>query len=450
MSIIDLNAIFQKMKLQSKLLSETTELTDISIGTPAEVIARIDLVEKFNLSQPVVDKMTTSEVLSEYSRFSNVKKLDIDFDEILLEWSWRCDKGYPVWGDEKDMKILKELLDEKSLQLRSNKLTEAHIEDFSIPTKFQEKLNQANKMNQFISFIENLPGGESKPVLEDFFNRLSVSDYDELIKSLYSKTSVEDISKSDYDTGPAGKLFALEPKGIGKAELFLSWIIANSKVSGGSESFDLRINNKKYEIKDYRRGESKGIRLGTKGKVTRFLFWQEILKTLDVIDNLFATGGIEYITDSSVKDLLDVINKRADFITAGELNKTDIANLKSLYTKLNKISQSDAIGYTYVTFRGPNIEPISYTIKEIPSNLDSTVTIDLLSRGISESLSVQLRKLKYVRNPEAIEIDIQTAVDTAVDPEIPFIIFRPNGPRISTSFELSFISQGTIYIIEKK
>jgi hypothetical protein len=210
------------------------------------------------------------------------------------------------------------------------------------------------------------------------------------------------------------------------------------------------VNNKKYEVKDYRRGESKGIRLGTKGKVTRFVFWQEILKTLDTIDNLFATNGIQYIEDESTKNLLTTINERSSFISKGELNKTDIANFKLLYEKLNKISQSDATGYTYVTFRGPNAEPISYTIKEIPTDLNASVTLNLLSRGVSESLIVQLRKLKYVRNPESFESDIQAAVDLAVDPEIPFIVFRPKGPIITTSFELSSVSMATIYIIEKK
>jgi predicted transcriptional regulator len=400
-----------------------------------------------------------------------------NIDNILSEWSYRCKKGYPDFTNAEDMAILKQVMAEMNVSFPTEEellefdalvddglefleedefydinkiLSEGNFENFILPPKLKQKLIAANKLSEFQTFIEKLPGGESEPAIQDFINRLDTREYDELVKVLYSKTSVEEITKSDYESGAASKLFALEPKGIGKAELFLAWIVANARVSGGGESFDLRVNNKKYEVKDYRRGESKGIRLGTKGKVTRFVFWQEILKTLDTVDNLFATNGVQYIEDESTRNLLTIINDRSEFISKGELNKTDIANFKSLYEKLNKISQSDATGYTYVTFRGPNAEPISYTIKEIPADLKSSVTLDLLSRGVSESLIVQLRKLKYVRQPEAFEVDIQAAVDLAVDPEIPFIIFRPKGPIITTSFELSSISMATIYIIEKK
>lgn len=406
----------------------------------------------------------------------------IDIDSLLLEWSVRCSKGYPDFNDPNDLLILKEVMMEMNVsfpideiaeqqelnewdatlddgldQLEEdefydigNALNEASIEDFIVPPAMQQLLIKANKTKQFESFITKLPGGESEPAIQEFINRLTPGEYEDLVKMLYSKTSVEEITGSEYDSGVASKLFALEPKGIGKAELFLAWVVANSKVSGGGKSFDLRVNNKKYEVKDYRRSESKGIRLGTKGKVTRFVFWQEILKTLDTIDNLFATDGIQFIKDESTRDLLSQINSRSEFISKGELNKTDISTFKTLYTKLNDISQSDAVGYTYVTFRGPNAEPVSFTIKEIPTSLGKSVTLDLISRGVSESLIVQLRKLKYVRTPESFEIDIQAAVDTAVDPEIPFIVFRPKGPVITTSFELSSISMATIYIIEKK
>ena len=406
----------------------------------------------------------------------------IDIDNILSEWSYRCSKGYPDLNDPNDLAILKEVMAEMNVsfpideiaykqefnewdvtledgldQLEesefydiTNALNEGSLEDFNVPSALQQMLVKANKTKQFESFITRLPGGESEPAIQNFIDRLTPNEYEDLVKMLYSKTSVEEITKSEYESGVASKLFALEPKGIGKAELFLAWVVANSKVSGGGESFDLRVNNKKYEVKDYRKGESKGIRLGTKGKVTRFVFWQEILKTLDTVDNLFATNGVQFIQDEATRELLSQINERAEFISKGELNKTDIATFKSLYTKLNSISQSDATGYTYVTFRGPNAEPISFTIKEIPTNLGKTVTLDLQSRGVSEGLIVQLRKLKYVRNPEALAIDIQSAVDTAVDPEIPFIVFRPKGPIITTSFELHSVSQATIYIIEKK
>lgn len=328
-----------------------------------------------------------------------------------------------------------------------------------IPKSLQQKIIKAGKELDFKTFINNLPGGASSVAMSNFLNSLKPKEQDEFVNLLYSKKSVADINAEDYSSGFGSRLYELEPKGIGKAELFLAVLLRNSKVSGGGESFDLSIGNKKYEIKDYRRAKSDPIRLGTKGKVTRFEFWKEIIKTLDVVNNLVATNAdasqsgytaLQYLRPSeSLKKLIMDIYSRIDMISKGELNKDDIKKLKQLYVDFNTASQSSATGYTYVTFRGPNIEPISYTVDEVPANLKKSVTLNLKQRGISESLTIELKRLKYVRNPKEFEMDMQEAVNSIVGNEIPFIVFRPDGPKITTEFEFSKISQGGIYIKEK-
>lgn len=320
---------------------------------------------------------------------------------------------------------------------------------FDIPKTLQQKIIKSGKENDFKIFVNNLPGGGSLEVMNSFLNSLKATEQNDFVNMLYSKKSIADIKASDYSSGLGARLYELEPKGIGKAELFLATILRNSKVSGGGQSFDLQLGNKKYEIKDYRGSKSKPIRLGTKGKVTRFEFWSEIIKTLEVINNLFVSGGIKFITDETLKALLTNIYSRIDMIYKGELNKDDISKFKRLYVDLNKLSQSNATGYTYVTFRGPNISPVSYTIDEIPADLQKSVNINLKERGVSETLIIELRRLKYVRNPKEFETDIQEAVNTAVGSEITFVVFRPDGPKITTEFEFATISLGGICIKEK-
>jgi hypothetical protein len=318
-----------------------------------------------------------------------------------------------------------------------------------IPKSLQQKIIKAGKELDFKTFINNLPGGASSIAMSNFLASLKPNEQDEFVNLLYSKKSVADINAGDYSSGFGSRLYELEPKGIGKAELFLATLLRNSKVSGGGESFDLSIGNKKYEIKDYRSAGSAPIRLGTKGKVTRFEFWKEIIKTLDVVNNLVATGGVKYIQNESLKKLITDVYSRIDMISKGELNKDDIKKLKQLYVEFNALSQSNATGYTYVTFRGPNIEPTSYVVDEVPANLKKNVTLNLKQKGASESLIIELRRLKYVRNPKEFEMDMQEAVNSIVGNEIPFIVFRPDGPKITTEFEFSKISQGGIYIKEK-
>ena len=44
-------------------------------------------------------------------------------DKVLLEWSYRCDKGYPVWGDVNDMRHLQSILEEKGIELTFKRVT---------------------------------------------------------------------------------------------------------------------------------------------------------------------------------------------------------------------------------------------------------------------------------------------------------------------------------------
>jgi hypothetical protein len=321
----------------------------------------------------------------------------------------------------------------------------------SIPNSLQQKIVEAGKTQEFNIFINNLPGGTSYSVMVSFLNSLKTKEQNEFVKMLYSKDSIADVSSNDYSSGVGSKLYDLEPKGIGKAELLLAALIRNSKISGGGESFDLTVGNKKYEVKDYRNyPNSKPIRLGTKGKVTQFSFWGEIIKTLNVINDLVVSDGIRFIKNENLKKLILDIYSRIDTITAGALVKDDIKKFKQLYIDFNKLSQSNATGYTYVTFRGPNASPVSYMIDEIPTELKNNVSLNLKERGVSETLIIELKRIKYVRNPEDLSNDFQQAVDSAIGNEIPFIIFRSEGPKIATEFKFDHISLGGIYIKEKE
>jgi len=387
------------------------------------------------------------------------EKPNMDWDTIIAEWFYRLPKGYAEQPySNQELQILDQVINEynnggfkpvSNNIISENKqvVKEVDVNDIKLKASLIKKISDAGKTKQFATFLKLLPGGQSEIEVPSFLNSLTAKDQDEFVKKLYSVKTIEQIQMSDYKSGIGAKIFELEPKGIGKGELFLAMMIPNAKISGGGESFDLLIGNKKYEVKDYS-DNNKGIRLGTKGKVTRFLVWKQILITLDVLNDLVVSGGLEFIKDKTLVDLINQINERGDFNRKGEFAKEDLDRFTKLYKTLNEFAQSDADGYTYVTFRGPNIPPASYTIKEVPGNLKKSVTLQLKDRGASESLIVDLRRLKYVRNPEDFEKDLQAAVDEAIGTEIPFIIFRPNGPIITKDFKFNSISIATIYPIE--
>ena len=388
-------------------------------------------------------------------------QVNIDWDEVIQEWFYRLPKGYADQPyTESELQVLDQVINEHqnggfkpyiSKQVTETvQINEIDQSTAGIKKSLVDKVIVTKKQKAFATFLRNLPGGQAETDVPQFLNKLSPKEQDEFVKKLYSVKSVDDIKKSDYESGVGNKLFGLEPKGIGKAELFLAMMIANSKVSGGGESFDLMINNvKKYEVKDYRVSNSAGIRLGTKGKVTRFPFWNEIMKTLDVLDELIASDGLTFIQDKALQQLITDISDRGEFTRKGELSKDDVKKFKELYLKLNELAQSDSVGYTYITLRGPNVEPVSYTIDEIPAKLKKSVTINLRDRGASDSLIVNLRRLKYVRDPKQLDTDIQKTIDLIIG-DLPFIVFRPAGPIITTEFAFSNITMATVYIIEKE
>ncbi len=60
-----------------------------------------------------------------------------------------------------------------------------------------------------------------------------------------------------------------------------------------------------------------------------------------------------------------------------------------------------------------------------------------------------MRRLKYVRNPSLLDVDLQTAVDSIVGNDLQFIVFRRDRVRLTNDFSYAVIDNGFIRIIEK-
>jgi hypothetical protein len=397
----------------------------------------------------------------------------MDRDAIIREWFYRLPKGYAnAPYSKKEMDTLHEVLEENGLngsifvnevdQLDQafhdakpvKDLDEAVVEDFNLSQEFLTLIQP--KLDEFEEFLAGMPGGTTNIMLQNFFDNMSDTEEAEFVKMLYSRTSVEQIDKSDYTEGVGAKLYNLEPKGIGRGEIFLAALIKGAKVSGGGESFDLTVGSNRYEVKDYRVSDSSAIRLGTKGNVVRFPFWKQLIGTLELMEDLENFGAFDDIDNEGVKEFAKYLRTkkkggdRYSMIPTGEFNKTDIKQFTAGYKALSDFAQTDAKGYTMITLRGPNIKPKALTIDEIPADIKDKLTINVQSEAGLENLITRLRRIEYIRKPEQLEKDIQNTVDKTVGQEIPFIVFRKNDIKITKDFKLATISQGGIKIIEKE
>ena len=413
-----------------------------------------------------------------------------DMHKILTEWTYRLDSGYPK--TDSDYEVLRDVLVEmtnldrpaiNNIVNRSKGLNEqdpARITqgDFNLHPKFIEIINDSGKQNDFNQFLELLPKGASIEALQRFFDNITESEMIEFSKLLYTETSIDALDNLKFDQGVAAKLVQLEPKGLGRGEIYLSALIRGAKVSGGGESYDLTVppsasekegpyaGKTKFEVKDYRTSKSSAIRLGVKGVITKQNWWRtQILPTLELMKQLLETdNGIDWINqpdNKGVKDFINYLNKpssdgrtRFDFIPTGEFNKSkDLPAFIKAYDSLASIATSTKESYDMMILRGPNQKPVSLAV-DVPSTDVyediETLNVKVIGTAGIDQIITRLRRLEYIRNPQQLAVDLQNSVNDIIGDEIPFILFRPDGIKVLSDFKFAGISQGGIKIIEQR
>ena len=392
----------------------------------------------------------------------------MNIDLILTEWCYRLPKGYPTTS--KDYEVLYDVLLEvaKVTPDKARQIVErakVNIKDSinesldigSIENQFlSNAIQQANKINEFTKFLSLLPVEAELPTLK-VLNNLSAAESIDFATLLYSESDVNEnvLNTINFKTGIAGRLFEIRPLGLGKGEVLLTVLIRDSFIQGGNVSYDLNANGAKYEVKDYSNPKkpNASIRLGTKGTVTRFRFWDEITATFQRLAQLRGIDSPKFDLDKLLPEpLLEAIrylDERRSFILAGNLNLKDKGYLMQFYREANKL-QSEIKGYTNVILRGPNAVPLEMSIESISDNSGDSFVIRPV-RDESQSLtyvSTELRRLKYVRNPLDLDRDMDSAVDTIVN-DVTFIVFRPTRINVTQDFRYVVTDSGKIRIIEK-
>jgi hypothetical protein len=393
----------------------------------------------------------------------------MNIDLILTEWCYRLPKGYPT--NARDYEVLYHVLlevanistdDARQIVERAKSsakqiITEAIQFDSIENQLLVDAVTSAGKSEQFQKFLSLLPTEADAATLQ-FLNNLQQEQCNDFANMLYSQTGVSEdaLNQINFRSGLAYDLFRIEPKGLGKGEIFLATLIDGSQINGGGSSFDMTANGQPYEIKDYTggKGNAKSIRLGTKGSVTRFKFWDEIVTTLKRIDQLRGTMENPKFDFHKYfhRELLDAIaylDTRREFILAGNLNMKDKLYLDKFYQEANSLN-SEIQGYTNIILRGPNATPIELSIEPIQRTGDKIVVTPIQDGSQDVTyINAELRRLEYVRNPSKLDVDMQAAVDQIVGEELLFIVFRKDRVNVTKDFRYVVIDAGRIRIVEK-
>ena len=248
-------------------------------------------------------------------------------DELLLEWSYRSERGYPTLDNPSDISTLKQILKELNL-------SEIEIEDvmdnlpddkpggddLTNPGTDGMEDSEVEKEKEKKLKPEPKPKSEPEPEIEPETGTLT--EYDELIRDTFggkipksknsynfSKNTFDEQVKAD-DLEVWKKLWTVKPKkktgdktetlGVGKGELSLYWLYNHSQSSTagkitegrGDDAPDLFFDGSGVEVKAY--GKPNGvIDLGRFGK------FRDNLKILNLV---FGLKGLASVFDGTIKD----------------------------------------------------------------------------------------------------------------------------------------------------
>ena len=319
-------------------------------------------------------------------------------------------------------------------------------------------INSQGKITDYKEFAKNYPNGIPTTFILNYFASLNPKESVELAGSLYSLKGPDKLTVSMYSNRNSvlGKLFDQKPTGLGKGEALIAWLIKGAVIQGGGESYDVIINNKDtFEVKDYSSGNS-AIRAGVKSKVSNFEFWREISDTLSRIDKLtgYSAGkpkfDISKYFSAEMTAAANYLMGRKGTIMSGECNKTDFKNINAFYEQAAKVENS-LQGYTNVILRGPNSKPIELSIDLLDPALitGDTITFHVAKTDQTATYVLsELKRLKYVRNPKDLEVDMQKAVNQ-IHAGLVYIVFRKNTINITTDFVPAQVSTSSLYFVER-
>jgi hypothetical protein len=392
----------------------------------------------------------------------------MNIDLILTEWCFRLPKGYPTGA--KDYEVLYNVLIETAnvtpdYARQIVERAKGNVKDYiteslkldSIQNQFLTKaIQEVNKIDDLTKFLSLLPVEAEMPTLK-FLNNLSYEQAQNFANILYSENNVTEqlLNSFNFKSGIYGDLFQLHKAGLGKGEILLAALVRDSFIQGGNVSYDLNVNDAKYEIKDYSNPDkpNASIRLGTKGTVTRFRFWDEITMTFQRLSQLRGIDSPKFDLDKllpeSLLDAIRYLEMRRDVILAGNLGMKDKMYLDMFYREANKL-QSEIKGYTNVILRGPNAVPLEMSIEPIEDASGEAFVIRPV-RNESQNLTyvnTELRRLKYVRNPLDLDRDMDIAVKAIIN-DVTFIVFRRDRINVTQDLRYAATDAGKIRIVEK-
>jgi hypothetical protein len=289
-------------------------------------------------------------------------------DEILLEWSYRCNDGIVDINDPNKVKILFKILAENNIELdeaRPKKEKPVEEEDISYIGKIISTLKTAGIRKDVLDSIKSILTNYNEGQLKNFIKKFRT----------YNIDNIEEIYKQFRD------FFNITTQGLGKGEVMLIIGLEDSK-SGGTSSKDIEVKEKIYEVKELTNGEFK---LASDGYISGTAYLQnlttfkkyltkEVVPALDITEDeaniLYDT--IDYYTKNEPNNASrEFINnlERSCKILKQSITKTSIQTINYITVKGKKIAISDEDWDKIQAGSGPVTISFGDEVNEVKVNL---------------------------------------------------------------------------------
>jgi arsenate reductase-like glutaredoxin family protein len=185
----------------------------------------------------------------------------IDTDRILVEWAYRCQKGYPDMDNPSDLRILKQILKENNIEF-SNLISEKEEEEKTFTKNdIIDLINSSELTPSQLKRIYNAVGGvASNEAIDDYLDKVAKESNiptDQILK-FKNILKNEGIEKefAEYIKNPASfditkSNFVDQVRGIPKDKLLTlyekmgSAIVGNVSIGPGEVLFSILFDNTK-------------------------------------------------------------------------------------------------------------------------------------------------------------------------------------------------------------
>ena len=287
-----------------------------------------------------------------------------------------------------------------------------------------------------------------------FINNLRKLKTMEDVKELYESTIEALPGQEEYYVEVNNffnTLFNIKCDGLGKGEIFCASLVDGARIMGGTEPFDLVIENDvTNEIHELKVMNDKGsIRLG-KTKLQKYRFSQHVNKVFEVANRLYnITYRQDYGLPSNLFDLWGIVISECQTAWIdGEVGESTLRKfIGFLYYMHDFINKKGKKFYRSGVITEVNDGVLNEYSVSVNDN--DTLEYDM------ESLLLEFGTLRYVQNPDLLLGDLQATVKEYFNRHVDYItIFRTlfNRVNICKEDDLVFdtITQSAVKFIERK